>query len=190
MSLQPSPIEEQRQIRLLAAVSQGDLPAFESLYREFRPRLWRFLDRLTRQPAMVEELIDDTMLVVWQRAASFNRQSRLSTWIFAIAYRKALKALKYRDEPVDGDGHDQADNAEQQPQQACQQRQVQRQLQQVLASLSPEQRAVVTLTYFHDLPYQEIADIVGCPVDTVKTRMFHARHRLQRLLEGQQEDWL
>ena len=51
-----------------------------------------------------------------------------------------------------------------------------------LCSLSPEQRAVVELTYYYGLAYTEIAEIVGCPVNTVKTRMFHARRRLKELL--------
>jgi RNA polymerase sigma-70 factor (ECF subfamily) len=53
-----------------------------------------------------------------------------------------------------------------------------------LATLSPEQRAVVELTYYHAYSYQEIAEITGCPVNTVKTRMFHARRRLAQLLGG------
>ena len=56
--------------------------------------------------------------------------------------------------------------------------------------LSPEHRAVVDLTYFHDMEYREIADVLGCPVDTVKTRMFYARRRLRRRMEGDLADWL
>ena len=59
-----------------------------------------------------------------------------------------------------------------------------------MAKLSAEQRAVVDLTYFHGLNYREIADIVSCPVDTVKTRMFHARRRLKQTLSGTFTDWL
>jgi RNA polymerase sigma-70 factor (ECF subfamily) len=53
-----------------------------------------------------------------------------------------------------------------------------------IETLSPEQRAVVELTYYHEHSYQEIAEITGCPVNTVKTRMFHARRRLAQLLAG------
>ncbi len=68
------------------------------------------------------------------------------------------------------------------------------QLQQVLLSamseLSADHRAVVDLTYFHDMGYREIAQIMDCPVDTVKTRMFHARRRLRGALAGELADWL
>jgi len=59
-----------------------------------------------------------------------------------------------------------------------------------LDHLSFEQRAVMHLTYFHGIGCREISDIVGCPVDTVKTRMFHARRRMKALLSGELEDWL
>ena len=63
-------------------------------------------------------------------------------------------------------------------------------LAQALDRLSLEQRAVVHLTYFHGIGCREIGEIIGCPVDTVKTRMFHARRRLKTLLSGRLEDWL
>ena len=56
--------------------------------------------------------------------------------------------------------------------------------------LSPEHRAVVHLTYFHGIGYREIAEILACPVDTVKTRMFHARRRLKAALPGELAEWL
>jgi RNA polymerase sigma-70 factor (ECF subfamily) len=63
-------------------------------------------------------------------------------------------------------------------------------LREAMTGLSPEHRAVVDLTYFHGMGYREIAEIVGCPVDTVKTRMFHARRRLKQALPGELTDWL
>jgi len=70
------------------------------------------------------------------------------------------------------------------------QRQLNALLMRALAGLSAEHRAVVDLTYFHGMGYREIADIVECPIDTVKTRMFHARRRLRLLLGGRLEEWL
>jgi RNA polymerase sigma-70 factor (ECF subfamily) len=59
-----------------------------------------------------------------------------------------------------------------------------------MAELSPAHRAVVDLTYFHELGYREIAVILECPVDTVKTRMFHARRHLKKKLGGVLADWI
>ena len=63
-------------------------------------------------------------------------------------------------------------------------------LREAMATLSAEHRAVVDLTYFHGMGYRQIAEIVECPVDTVKTRMFHARRRLKQALPGGLSDWL
>ncbi|MGE5117544.1 MAG: RNA polymerase sigma factor [Betaproteobacteria bacterium] len=175
---------EAAEARLVGAVARGERPAFDALYRAYYPRLTRFLDRMLRRPALVEEVLDDTMLVVWRAAQRYNGTSKVSTWIFAIAYRTALKALRRLDEPVEDAAADARPTSEPGPEQQLDQRQVRELLARALGALSAPQRAVVELTYFHGIGYREIAAIVDCPVDTVKTRMFHARRRLKSLLAG------
>lgn len=180
-SASPSPIADEAV--LLQRVAEHDRKAFELLYRIYYRRLTRFLEQVMRRPFLVEEVVNDTMLVVWRKAEGFNHASRVSTWIFAIAYRKALKALKRterrREVPWDGEG-----SIAEGPEVELMEREVQVRLRRALTTLSAEQRAVVELTYYHDYAYREIAEIVGCPVDTVKTRMFHARRKLKILLES------
>jgi RNA polymerase sigma factor (sigma-70 family) len=180
---------ESVEARLLARIAGGELQAFETLYRAYHPRLCRFLDRITRRPALVEEVLNDTMLVVWQHADRYNGRCKVSTWIFAIAYRKALKWLRRWDDAVEATS-DEVAAAETGPEQQADRHSVQIVLRNALARLSAEQRAVVDLTYFHGIGYREIAQIIECPVDTVRTRMFHARRRLRALLPGRLEDWL
>ena len=176
--------------RLIGRVAAGDLRAFEQFYRAYHSRLTSFLDRMTRRRSLVEEVLNDTMLVVWNRSDRFNGTSKVSTWIFAIAYRKALKALQRHDEAVEDETLDERPAIGADPEQQAQSRQVNAQLLRALDELSVDHRAVVELTYFHGMGYREIAQIVDCPVDTVKTRMFHARRRLRGLLAGDAEDWL
>lgn len=184
-------LAEIAEARLVGRTANGELQAFEQLYRVYHPRLTRFLDRVTRRPGLVGELLNDTMLVVWNRAATFDGRSKVSTWIFAIAYRKALKALSRLDEPMEEDEgrEDQPAPQETGPDYRAAQSQLREILAQAMDHLSFEQRAVVHLTYFHGIGCREISEIVGCPVDTVKTRMFHARRRLRTLLEGKLEGW-
>jgi RNA polymerase sigma-70 factor (ECF subfamily) len=130
------------------------------------------------------------MLVVWNRPDSYNGASRLSTWIFAIAYRKALKALRRCDDPQEDLQAQQRASGEIGPEQALRLRQSQDALAAAMRHLSPDHRAVVDLTYFHEMGYREIAEIMACPVDTVKTRMFYARRHLKRVLAGALQDWL
>lgn len=181
--------DEANERRLIGLIEGGDKHAFAQLYRAYFPRLARFLDRMTRDPALIEEIINDTMLVVWQRAASFNHRSKLSTWIFAIAYRKALKGIQALDEPVESDFEDSAGAPANEPEIALSMQQLQHMVARSLDSLSVVQRTVVNLAYYHGMGYEEIAAIMDCPVNTIKTRMFSARTRLKELLAGQMEDF-
>lgn len=133
--------------------------------------------------------MNDTMLVVWRKAHTYNLRSTVSTWIFAIAFRKALKALKRLDDPVDADtDDDDASPGGLGPDSELMQQELRVLLSHAMSSLSAEQRAVVELTYYQGCAYREIAVIMGCPVDTVKTRMFHARRKLKALLADCMED--
>lgn len=172
---------------LLARIAAGDRAAFELLYRAYAGRLGRFLHRMLRRQSLVEEVINDTLYVVWHRADRYNPSARASTWIFGIAYRRGLKALADLDDPVEADGAelpDEGPSAEERMLHA----ELRRLLDDALAKMSAEHRAVIELCYFHACPYREIAQIMGCPVETVKTRMFYARRRLYVLLDGYRKD--
>lgn len=166
---------------LLACVARGDRHAFEQLYRQYFPRLARFLGRMARNPLLVEEVINDTMLVVWQKAASYNASCKVSTWVFAIAYRKALKALKWEDAPVEADIALLA-SEELAPEPLAERSELHAVVAQALDRLPVAHRIAVVLAFYHDMEYAEIAEVTGCPVNTVKTRMFHARRKLREWL--------
>ena len=172
---------------LLHRIAGGDRHAFDTLYRGYFPRLTRFLERVIRRPHAVEEVLNDAMLVVWRKAGTFNGKSKVSTWIFSIAYRKALKAIKRFDDPVEWDNQT-FESTMPGPEGQLMQRQRSALLLEQIGRMSPDHRAVIELTYYHGCAYQEIAQIMGCPVDTVKTRMFHARRRLRGFLSDRQEE--
>jgi RNA polymerase sigma factor (sigma-70 family) len=183
-----SPGADERE--LLARVAVRDVQAFEKLYRLYQPRLTRFLTTLLKRPPLIEEVLDDTMMVVWQTADRFRGSSKLSTWIFAIAYRKAHKARGRWPEPVEESKVDERVSQEPLPGEALDHHRLRGALMRAMDQLSADHRAVVDLTYFHGLGYREIAEIVDCPVDTVKTRMFHARRRLKQAMSGTFADWI
>jgi RNA polymerase sigma-70 factor (ECF subfamily) len=168
--------------RLLAQVASGDRQAFERLYRIYFPRLTRFLNRMTRNLQLIEEIVNDTMLVVWRKAPTWDASCKVSTWVFAIAYRKARKAIRTFDEPVDVELDWMEAGPDSQPEQQYARLRQQQAVDAALEALSIEQRTVVQLTYFHEMGYADIADVMGCPANTVKTRMFRARRRLAILL--------
>jgi len=172
---------------LLAQAAAGNRQAFERLYRGYFPRLARFLGRMTRSVPLIEEIINDTMLVVWRKAATYDGTSKVSTWVFGIAWRRAKKTLSMVDEPVDADATQYVDE-QPSPEQRAQAEQLARRLAEAVDGLPWAQRLVVVLTYFHGLDYAEIAAVADCPVNTVKTRMFHARRRLRDILGGEEDN--
>jgi len=173
---------------LLRRIALRDRRAFDVLYRAYFHRLSRFLERITHRPYLTEEIINDTMVVVWRKADTFNGTSRVSTWIFAIAWRKALKALKRLGATAEITADETPAPAAEEPESEFVRREWRERIARALATLSAEHRAVVELTYYHGCAYREIAQIVGCPVDTVKTRMYYARRKLKELLGGDAED--
>ena len=175
--------------RLISQVAGGDRHAFELLYRGFFPRLTRFLNGMTRSVQLIEEIVNDTMLVVWQQAHRYDGTCKVSTWIFAIAYRKACKAIRGLDEPVDIDPDLCEGDAGYEPDHELDLQRLRRSVGAALDDLPAAQRAVVNLAYHHDMGYAQIAAVMDCPVNTVKTRMFHARRRLKHLLAGQLEEY-
>lgn len=159
---------------LLRRIAKGDQSALEKLYGDYYPRLARFVLRVTRDVDLAREIINDVFMVIWRSAQQFRGESTVSTWILGIAYRKALKSAgRYRPSPAVPD-----------PDPSWDERHCHRlDLDSGLAKLSHEQRATVELAYYFGYSYKEIAEIMNCPENTVKTRMFHARRALKRLLE-------
>jgi RNA polymerase sigma-70 factor, ECF subfamily len=171
-------------LALLRRVADGDREAFRRLYSHYHRRLHRFLMRLTRDRQVAEEVINDTMLVVWQHARDFRGASRVSTWILGIGYRRALKSLERRRNAsaqdvivatITAPSGSLLDTLSQGAE-------VHNWVDVALTHLSPEHRMVLELAYFLGLSCEEIAEVVRCPVGTVKTRMFYGRERLRQVL--------
>jgi RNA polymerase sigma factor (sigma-70 family) len=172
---------------LLQRIIDGDTSAFEVFYKLYFSKLFRFIQRMTH-PESVEELIQETLLVVWEKPEGFNHTSKISTWVFGIAYNKALKSLsKNARRRNDVDVDDLLETLGDSAANPAQKLESEDWLSCSLAALSPDQRAVIELTFYHGLPYQDIAIILNCPENTVKTRMFHARKKLQVFAETQEE---
>ncbi len=177
------PVSEEADIAALSAIAAGNRAAFDEMYRRYYPRLMDFLGRIVSHRELAEEVVNDTMYTVWTAGSTFAGRSKVSTWVFGIAYKKALKRLS-RDKRQFAESLDENYElaGDQDPVEEVDLAQLKNTLERALTRLSPAHRSVVELTYLLDYSYDEIADIVGCPVNTVKTRMFHARAHLRRLL--------
>jgi RNA polymerase sigma-70 factor (ECF subfamily) len=183
-----APINQQQQLRedgdrrLLAKVAARDREAFRELYIIYHRRLARFLMRLTRRYELAEEIINDTLMVVWRKAGEFRGDSRVSTWIMGIAYRRALKTLRSRANQV----HDTVP-IENEPLVAPDElgeAELGEWILLAMEQLPTDQRLVIEFAYGYGHSCEEIALIMDCPINTVKTRLFHAREKLRVALPG------
>lgn len=164
--------------RLLARIAERDRDALSRFYLEYHGRLFKFVYRLSGSYTIAEELVNDTMMTVWQKADSFRGASKVSTWIFGIAWRQTMRRLsRNKLRIVDFDDLDSLPATD--PVNVDRENWIQRGLQ----ALPADQRTTVILVFYLGLTYQETAEITDCPVNTVKTRMFHARRKLKKLLD-------
>jgi RNA polymerase sigma-70 factor, ECF subfamily len=170
-----------REAELITRIAAGDRKAFEELYNLYHRRLARFLTRLTRHFDVAEEIINDTFLIVWRKARDFRGESQPSTWILGIAYRRARNAFRSATRITAGENLEGLipPLTSNEPMHAEELRDW---LLQALVQLPVEQRMAVELCYELGYSCEEIATIMNCPVNTVKTRLFHARAKLQKLL--------
>lgn len=183
--------EDLQDAELIFKTANGNLSAFEQLYHRYYKRLFQFCYRLSGRLDMIEEIINDVFFLIWTKAESYNRLSRPSSWIFGIAYNKSLSHCRQNKMQVAEILVDEIDeHLIPGPDHWLTLLEKQNWLEIAFQYLSPEQRAVLELTYWHGLHYQEIAELMDCPENTVKTRMFYARKRLAAVLLRDQPDTL
>ncbi|WP_107314161.1 RNA polymerase sigma factor [Burkholderia metallica] len=174
----PKSLPDDKDRALLKRVGTGDRDALAQLYRCYHRRLVRFLNRFTRNDALIEEVVNDSFMIAWQKASEFRGESRVSTWLMGIAYRVTLKALRQNGQPhapfsTDDDGVTVEPFADYE---------TANWIAKGLDKLVPEQRLVMELAYVMGHSLDEISEITSAPVSAVKSRMFHARVKLRNLM--------
>ena len=169
----------------LRRVVAGDRLAFEKLFTWYQrdKRLLRYLSRMTGGDLhTAEELFSEVMVEVWKSAARFRGDAKPSTWIFSIAQHKAASAMrKKRLKVVPLEDAARTLSSGDSPEHIAEEHSLQKRIEWAMDKLTPDHRSVILLVVqgFH---YKEIAKIVGCNEETVKTRTFYARKRLKKLL--------
>ena len=170
---------------LIGRIAKGDRLAMQVLFARHHVRVYRFVLRLVGNPSVAEDLISEVFLDVWRQADRFEGRSAVSTWMLAIARFKALSALRKRpDEELDDKAAEAIEDVSDNPEVALQKKDKSAVLRQCLEKLSPEHKEIIDLVYYHEKSVEEVAEIVGIPENTVKTRMFYARKKLSELLQA------
>jgi len=167
---------------LIGRIARGDRLAMQVLFARHHVRIFRFVLRLLRDEMAAEDVISDVFLDVWRQANKFEGRSAVSTWLIAIARFKALSMLrKRRESELDEETAESIEEPSDDPERAAAKRDKGEKLRQCLAALSAEHREIIDLVYYHEKSVEEVAQIVGIPANTVKTRMFYARKKLGEL---------
>jgi RNA polymerase sigma-70 factor (ECF subfamily) len=170
---------------LIGRIAKGDRLAMQVLFARHHVRVYRFVLRLVGNPTTAEDLISEVFLDVWRQADRFEGRSAVSTWLLAIARFKALSALRKKpDEELDEDAAEAIVDTSDTPEAALEKKDKSAALRQCLEKLSPEHKEIIDLVYYHEKSVEEVAEIVGIPENTVKTRMFYARKKLAELLQA------
>lgn len=175
---------EETDAQLLQRIATGEQAALRLFYQRFHGPVYQFSLRTLNNPADAADVLNAVMLEVWQRAGSFAGQSQVRTWLFSIARNKSVDILRRKrpseafDETMLDEGAD--DFCEHLAGLELQQQGAQ--VRQCLDKLKDSHRQVVYLTFFEELAYPEIAEVMGIPLGTVKTRMHHAKQQLLQCL--------
>lgn len=171
---------------LLRAVAQGDERAFAQLYDLVAPRVYGLIRRVLRDPAHAEEVAQEVLVEVWRTAARFDPgRGSATSWVFTIAHRRAVDRVRSEqaaadrtiraglasvDTPYDAVADEVAGRLDRQQVRRC------------LADLTQLQRQAVTLAYYQGHSYPQVAELLGTPLATVKTRMRDGLIRLRDCL--------
>ncbi|HEY1546041.1 MAG TPA: sigma-70 family RNA polymerase sigma factor [Xanthobacteraceae bacterium] len=177
---------------LIGRIAKGDRLAMQVLFARHHVRVYRFVLRLVGNPTTAEDLISEVFLDVWRQADRFEGRSAVSTWLLAIARFKALSALRKKpDEELDEEAAEAIEDTSDNPEVSLEKKDKSAVLRECLVKLSPEHREIIDLVYYHEKSVEEVAEIVGIPENTVKTRMFYARKKLAELLQaaGVERGW-
>jgi RNA polymerase sigma-70 factor (ECF subfamily) len=177
---------------LIGRIAKGDRLAMQVLFARHHVRVYRFVLRLVGNPTVAEDLISEVFLDVWRQADRFEGRSAVSTWMLAIARFKALSALRKKpDEELDDETAETIEDTSDTPEVALEKKDKSTVLRQCLEKLTPEHKEIIDLVYYHEKSVEEVAEIVGIPENTVKTRMFYARKKLAELLKaaGVERGW-
>ena len=170
---------------LIKVIARGNRAAMAALYRRHHVRVYRFALRITDNATLAEDIVSDVFLDVWRLAGTFKGDAQVSTWLLSIARNKCLSTFRRRiDEPLDDAKVGRIADGTEQPEALVQRKDRNAALQRCISKLSHSHREVIDLCYYHEKSVGEVAQILGVPPNTVKTRMFYARCRLESLLRA------
>jgi RNA polymerase sigma-70 factor (ECF subfamily) len=168
---------------LISQIAAGDKGAIRLLFERHRVKVYRFVLRIVRDAALAEDVLSETFIDAWRHADRYEGRSSVSTWLLGIARHRALTAARRRPtESLDGEAAQNAVDPGSDPETELGRKETGAAIRRALTALSRAHAAIVDLVYYQEKSIREVAEILGIPESTVKTRMFYARKRLATLV--------
>lgn len=179
--------DQARDLDLIRRISQEDEAALRELYGRYGQRMYAYALRLTNLPQKAEDVVQDTLIVVWQSSSRFRGEGRVLAWLLGIVHHTAMKSLRHSHQPITEAMEETIPTSLVSPEERIQVKEEVQLLRRGLESLSADHRAVLELVFYQGLNLKEVADVCDCPVGTVKSRLSYARKHLQGILRRQEE---
>lgn len=185
MSMHTQPAIDDRLI--IQRIARGDREALAELYARYQQPLFRYLLQLTPDYGLAEEILQDTFVAVWKSARTFEGRSSVQTWLISIARRQAHNTLRRRKLlTVDEAELEELAATEPEPEDFALASVVRDELAAAFQQLAPLHREMIVLIFIEELSYPEVANVLGIPVGTVKSRLSNAKRMLRRLLDSKE----
>jgi RNA polymerase sigma factor (sigma-70 family) len=179
----PPPLAHLPDEALPALVARGDEDALAALYDRFGRVAYGLAFRVLRDQALAQDAVQDAFLAAWRTAASFDpARGKASTWLLTLVHRRAVDVVRREDRRRAGPLDDAPAASGDATDETAELREQRRTVQAALAQLPPEQREALELAYYGGLTPSELAERLGVPLGTIKSRMFAALSRLRDLL--------
>jgi RNA polymerase sigma-70 factor (ECF subfamily) len=179
-------MDNDRVLVLLERIGRQDEAAFRELYKAFSRRIYAYVLNKVNDHGRAEEILVDTMYEIWRAPSRFRGDAQFSTWLIGIARYKALMAFRSRrPDELHDDLDDIAETAAADTPDgfatlAAKQRT--EGVKHCMGKLSDEHRECMHLVFYEGMSLAEVAEVQGCPENTVKTRLFHARQKVKTCL--------
>ncbi|HEY1545501.1 MAG TPA: sigma-70 family RNA polymerase sigma factor [Xanthobacteraceae bacterium] len=168
---------------LIKQVAAGEKSGLRALFERHQLKVYRFVLRIVRDAAFAEDTVSETFIDAWRHAGRYEGRASVSSWLLGIARHRALDAARRRPtESLDSEAAQNAVDPAHDPEAELGRKDTGAVVREAVAALSREHAEIIDLVYYQEKSIREIAEILGIPENTVKTRMFYARKRLAALV--------
>jgi RNA polymerase sigma-70 factor (ECF subfamily) len=168
--------------QLLKELSQGDEGALAALYSRYGNKLYGYALRILGDPATAEDVLQDSLVAIWQGAKRFRGDGRVLAWMFGIVHHKAMRTFREKESAPLDESAQNFESMEAQVDKKMISRERKAILRNGLESLSVEHRTVLELVFYQEMTMKEISQICQIPVGTVKSRLNNAKAALKGVL--------